>query len=186
MKLENSFEVPASREAVWKVLNDVPRIIPCMPGAELTETISENEWRGKMAVKLGPIALQFGTEITREQAEEKTYQGRLHVKARELRGRGGATATVESSLAESAAGTTVTIVTDLALSGTVAQYGRGIVADVAGLLTSSFASCIAIQLADAPEEEKQAAVAAQAKAIPGLRLGLGALWRSLRRLLIRR
>jgi carbon monoxide dehydrogenase subunit G len=157
-----------------------------MPGAELAEVVDENTWKAKLSVKLGPIALQFGTDVRREEVDEAARRVTLQAKARELRGRGGAQATIASALEASEAGTHVTIVTDLSLQGAVAQYGRGVVADVASQLTKRFADCIASQLADAPEEEKQAALEQQSKPVSGLRLGLGAVLRAFLALLRRR
>src|SRR3954454_5698757 len=135
MRLENSFRVPAPAEEAWKLLNDVPAVVPCMPGAELTEVVGEDAWKAKMHVKLGPISLQFLTDISREEADEAAKRVVLAAKGREARGRGGAQARIESTLADEAGGTNVTIVTDLSLQGAVAQYGRGIVGDVSAQLT---------------------------------------------------
>jgi carbon monoxide dehydrogenase subunit G len=146
VRLENSFEVPATPEQAWELLNDVPRVVPCMPGAELTEVVGDNEWKATMHVKLGPIALQFGTDVTRQAADEAARTTTLQAKARELKGRGGATAIIESSLEPVGSGTKVTIVTDLSLQGAVAQYGRGVVADVSNQLVKRFADCLAEQL----------------------------------------
>lgn len=183
MKLENSFEVPASRQQAWDLLMDVPRIVPCMPGAVLDETVSENQWKATMSVKLGPIALQFATEITREGVDEAAGTVTLNAKAREKRGRGGAQAAIVSSLTEVESGTRIDIVTDLTLSGAVAQYGRGIVADVSQQMVGKFADCLKGQLAAETPEEAAAVVAEhQAKPVGGLSMGLGALWRSFLRL----
>jgi len=178
--LENSFEVPAPPERAWALSNDVPRIVPCMPGAELTEVLGENAWKATLHVKLGPIALQFATDVTREEADAAARRVVLAAKAREVRGRGGAQATIESSLAAAEGGTRVSIVTELTMQGAVAQYGRGVVGDVAGQLTKRFAECVAQQLGD----ERPAP--AQATPVGGLRLALGALWRSFVRLFRRR
>jgi hypothetical protein len=104
----------------------------------------------------------------------------LGTKARELRGRGNAQATIESSLREAEGRTEVEIVTELTLQGAVAQYGRGIVGDVSAQLVRSFAECLQAQLVAAPAEA-QAAVAAQSKPVSGLSLGLGALARAILR-----
>jgi carbon monoxide dehydrogenase subunit G len=177
MRLENAFDVPARPEHAWRLLNDVPRVVPCMPGAELVEVTGENAWKAKLHVKLGPIALQFLADIAREQMDEASGRVVLAVKARESKGRGSADATLESRLAPAGEGTHVDIATELALRGAVAQYGRGIVADVAGNLTEQFARCIAAKLAEASAEP--ASVDPQAPApVGGLRLMLGALWRS--------
>jgi carbon monoxide dehydrogenase subunit G len=146
MRLENSFEVAAPPDRTWRLLNDLPAVVPCMPGAELEQTVGENAWKAKLQVKLGPIALQFAADVTREEMDEQAGRVVLAVKAREVRNRGSADATIESTLAARDAGSRVVIVTDLTLRGTVAQYGRGIVPDVARQLTAEFADCIAGKL----------------------------------------
>jgi carbon monoxide dehydrogenase subunit G len=203
MKLENDFTVPASLEDAWELLNDVPRIVPCMPGAELKEVVDENRWKALMHVKLGPIALQFDTDIERQEADEAGRRVVLSAKARELRGRGGAQAKIESSLVDAAEGTQVKISTDLNLQGTVAQYGRGIVADVSSQLTDQFAACLASKLtaepaaaeaapanggatADAAASAPAQAPAQRVKPVGGLRIGLRAIWRSFLSLFRRR
>jgi uncharacterized protein len=181
MRLENSFEVPAPPEAAWDLLMDVPRVIPCMPGAKLDETVDDSNWKATMQVKLGPISLSFATDVKREEADEAARRSRLSARARETRGRGAAQATIESSLAASdGGGTKVDLVTDLSLTGAVAQYGRGIVADVSSQLVTSFADCLKAQLTAAPEAA-QAATEAQARPLSGLSLGFGALGRSIGR-----
>jgi carbon monoxide dehydrogenase subunit G len=177
MRLENSFEVPASPERAWELLNDVPRVIPCMPGAELTEAVDDTHWKAVVHVRLGPIALQFDTEIERTAADASTRRAVLAAKARELKGRGGAQATIESTLEPAASGTSVTLVTDLTLQGPVAQYGRGIVADVAKTLVGRFADCIASQL---QQTSPTAATPAPAvKPVGGVGLAFAAFWRRL-------
>jgi carbon monoxide dehydrogenase subunit G len=180
VKLENSFEVPAPPEQAWALLMDVPRVIPCMPGAELTETIDDTHWKAKLRVKLGPIALSFDTDVAREQADEAARRTRLSASARETRGRGSARATIDSSLAEANGGTRVDVVTDLSLTGPVAQYGRGMVQDVAAQLTRQFADCLQQQLS-AP-----GAAPPPARPVGGLRLGFGALLRAIARLVRRK
>ncbi len=150
MRLENEFTVPAPFDQAWGLLNDIPRVVPCMPGAELTEVVDENTFKANVHVKLGPISLTFVSDITRDAVDEAAGVVTMTSKAREQKGRGGATATIQSSLQADGTGTKVTIVTELALSGTVAQYGRGIVADVSNQMVKQFAGCIAAQLAAAP------------------------------------
>jgi uncharacterized protein len=178
VRIESSFDVPVAPEKAWDLLMDVPRVIPCMPGATLTETIDDSRWKAKMSVRLGPISLTFDTDVTREVADETARRAVLSARAREARGRGAAQATIESTLAALDGGTRVDVATDLTLTGAVAQYGRGIVEDVSQQLVTSFADCLRAQLVAAPEQA-QAAVAAQAKPVGGLRLGLGAVWRRL-------
>jgi carbon monoxide dehydrogenase subunit G len=150
MRLENSFEVPAPPERAWALLLDVPRVVPCMPGAELTETVDETHWKARIAVKLGPMAMTFGADVAQEQVDEAARRVVLSTKARELKGRGGATATIQSTLEPFDGGTRVAVVTDLQLSGPAAQFGGPVVKTVAGQLTDQFAACLQGQLADEP------------------------------------
>jgi uncharacterized protein len=150
LKLENSFNVPASPEQVWDLLNDVPRVVPNMPGARLDEVVDENTWKATMAVKLGPVALEFAADVRREASDGLARRTTLAVKAREVKGRGGATATIESTLEPDGDGTAVTIVTDLHMHGAVAQYGRAVVPDVAGQMVTQFAANLAASLDESP------------------------------------
>ncbi len=181
MLVENSFEVSASRAQAWELLMDIPRVIPCMPGAELTETVDESNWKAEMGVKLGPISLKFATDVARAGADDEAGVVELSAKAREMRGRGGARATIRSSLTELDGSTRVDIATELALSGAVAQYGRGIVHDVSAQLVEQFAECLQKQLAGT-QEEADAAVAEAAKPVSGGAVGFRALLAALKRL----
>ena len=180
MRLENSFEVPAPPEQAWELLLDVPRVVPCMPGAELKETVDDSNWKADVAVKLGPVSLQFATDVTREQVDEAAKRVTLSANGREKRGRGAARAKVESSLAATNGGTRVDIVTDLSLTGPAAQYGRGMVADVSSQLVGRFADCLKAQLEATPAEAEQA-VAEAGRPVSGLRLGFAAFLRSIGR-----
>lgn len=181
MRIENSFEVPAPPEAAWELLMDVPRVIPCMPGATLAETVDDDHWKAKLAVKLGPIALSFDADIAREEGDPAERRAVLSTRARESKGRGSANATIESRLAAANGGTRVDIATDLQLAGAVAQYGRGMVESVASQLTASFAECLKAQLVAPPSGAAPAPPPAQAKPVSGLSLGLRALIATLTR-----
>jgi len=150
MRLENSFEVAAPADAAWRLLTDVPTVVPCMPGAELVEVVGANAWKATLHVKLGAIALRFLADVTREEMDEAAGRVVLAVKAREARGRGSADATMDSLVADVNGGTRIDVTTELTLRGAVAQYGRGIVADVASQLTTRFADCLARKLAETP------------------------------------
>ena len=175
MRIENVFEVPAAPDTAWALLTDVPRVVPCMPGAELERTVDESTWEVLQRVKLGPISLQFRSEVTRTKMNETDRRIVLFVDAKEVRGRGGAEATIESSLDAVESGTRVTIVTELSLQGSVAQYGRPVVGSVAEELARQFAACLASML----ETEAPSAPPANVKPVGGLRLLFGTLWRRL-------
>jgi carbon monoxide dehydrogenase subunit G len=181
MRVENVFEVPAAPDTAWALLTDVPRVVPCMPGAELERTVDESTWEVLQRVKVGPISLQFRSDIRRTEMDEVDRRAVLSVNAKEVRGRGGADATIESRLVPAGEGTRVTVVTELSLRGAVAQYGRPVVGSVAEELTKKFATCLASMLeveksSDSPTASSPPSVA---KPVGGLRLFLAALWRKL-------
>lgn len=186
MQLENRFEVPASPETAWALLNDVPAVLPCMPGAELLEVVDSDRWKARLRVRLGPISLQFLADLSRETTDPEHRRAVLSLKAREAKGRGSADATITSLVERANAGSTVSIVTDLELRGPLTQYGRVVVAPVAEQLTEQFAACITKKLTPTNEPAEEAAQQATtsvmaAEPIGGLRLLLAALWRSLTR-----
>jgi uncharacterized protein len=181
VRIENSFEVAAPPEAAWELLMDVPRVIPCMPGATLDEVVDDAAWKATMQVKIGPIALTFATDVRRAEVDQGARRVRLAAKAREMRNRGGASATIESTVAGTDGGTRVELATELTLSGAVAQYGRGTFQAVSSQLVESFAECLQSQLTAAPEEAR-AALEARAKPLAGLSLFFAALRRRVGRL----
>ena len=133
--IENGFDVDASVDAAWALLEDVPRVVPCMPGATLERTIDDSTWEVLQRVKLGPISLQFRTEVRRTSSTRRRRRATLAIKAREVRGRGGAEATIRSALSTVDGEQRVDIATELTLQGAVAQYGRPVVGSVAEELT---------------------------------------------------
>lgn len=187
MELENRFDVPASAEAAWALLNDVPAVLPCMPGAELVDVVDGDTWKARLRVRLGPISLQFLADLSRERTELEERRAVISIDAREAKGRGTARATITSTVEEAPVGARVSIVTELALRGPLAQYGRPIVAPVAEQLTQQFAACISRKLAanggehaqDA--EPQQPAPSSEGSKPIGLRILLGAVWRSITR-----
>src|SRR3990170_558726 len=98
MEIENSFEVPAPVEQVWSFLLDAERIVPCMPGAELTETIDDSNWKGKVTIKLGPVSLNFAGKVTMVERDDATHRAVLKASGMEQRGKGAASATITSTL----------------------------------------------------------------------------------------
>jgi carbon monoxide dehydrogenase subunit G len=185
LKLENSFEAAAPPDKVWALLMDVPRIVPCMPGATLDEVVDDSHWKATMKVKLGPIGLTFATDVERTEVDEANRRVKLGANARETRNRGRANASIQSSLTPVDGGTRVDITTDVSLAGTLAQYGRGMIEDISTEMVTSFANCLQAQLGES-KEEAEAAVAAQAKPISGLSLFFGSIWRRIGRLFGRR
>jgi uncharacterized protein len=141
MELTNEFRVAVPPERAWSVLTDVERIAPCMPGAELQEVDGE-EYRGVVKVKVGPITAPYKGKATFVERDEAARRAVLLAEGRETRGQGNATATIAATLAPDGDGTLVSIVTDLAVTGRVAQFGRGVLADVSAKLLDQFVACL--------------------------------------------
>ncbi len=181
MQLENTFTVPASPDKVWTYLLDVERVVPCMPGAEITGVVDEKTWKGKVSVKLGPVSLSFAGALQMEEADESGKRVVLKAKGTETRGKGAISATVTSRLEPAEGGTKVAIVTDLTISGAVAHYGRGMIADVSQKFTDQFAQCLAAQLGNSGDGATGEAQPPAPQAVSGVQLGLCALWRALGR-----
>jgi len=142
MRIENSFTVSLPAEDAWKVLLDVERIAPCMPGAELQE-VAGDEYRGIVKVKLGAITAQYKGAVRFAEVDEVGRRIVLKAEGRETRGQGNASATVTATLTDAGEGATrVAIETDLTISGKIAQFGRGVMADVSAKLLAEFAGCL--------------------------------------------
>jgi uncharacterized protein len=160
MEFDNSFEVPLPPAEAWKVLLDIKRIAPCMPGAELTEVVDQSTYRGKINVRLGPVALTFAGVVKFEQINGQAYTARVAAQGTDAKGRGGANAASVFRLEPAGVGSKVVVHTNLALSGAVAQYGRGvgIIQATAAQLMNQFATRLKEQL----EQERSSAPAPRA------------------------
>ena len=137
MELTHEFEVAVPVAEAWAVLTDVERIAPCLPGAELKE-VEGDEYRGVVKVKVGPISASYRGAAHFEELDEATHRAVLKAEGRETRGQGNASATITATLSESGSGTKVQVATDLSITGKVAQFGRGVLADVSGKLLDQF------------------------------------------------
>lgn len=146
MELSSSFEVARSLEDTWAVLTDVERIAPCLPGAKLQEVEGE-EHRGIVKVKVGPITAEYKGVATFTEKDDSSHRAVLEAKGRDTRGAGNASAVITAQLAAVDENTTsVTVDTNLTISGKVAQFGRGVMADVSAKLMGQFADNLAAML----------------------------------------
>ncbi|MFT5485545.1 MAG: carbon monoxide dehydrogenase subunit G [Paracoccaceae bacterium] len=153
MDFDNSFDVPLPPAQAWATLMDIERIAPCMPGAELTEIVDDKTFKGKVSVRLGPVALTFQGKASFEDVDNDVHKATVKAQGADAKGRGGANANVAFHLEPSDTGSTVKIHTDLQLSGSVAQYGRGagMIQDLASQIIGQFAKNLAAQIeADQP------------------------------------
>jgi carbon monoxide dehydrogenase subunit G len=141
MELTNEFRVEVPVERAWEVLTDVELIAPCMPGAQLQE-IEGEEYRGVVKVKVGPITAQYKGAAKFVEKDEAAHRVVLRAEGRDTRGQGNANATITATMAPDGDGTKVAVVTDLTVTGRVAQFGRGVLADVSSKLLGQFVDCL--------------------------------------------
>jgi carbon monoxide dehydrogenase subunit G len=144
MELTNEFTVPLPPDRAWGVLTDLERIAPCLPGARLTE-VEGDDHRGEVKVKVGPITATYKGVARFVERDEAAGRAILRAEGRDAR-QGSATALVTATLAPEGAGTKVTVVTDVTVAGKVAQFGRGVLADISVKLLDQFADCLDEQL----------------------------------------
>ena len=138
MELNNDFEVNAPVEKAWAVLTDVEKIAPCLPGAQLQE-VEGDEYRGIVKVKVGPITAQYKGAATFIEKDDANHRAVLKAEGRDTRGAGNASALITAHLQAVGDRTKVSVSTDLTVTGKVAQFGRGVMADVSAKLMTQFA-----------------------------------------------
>lgn len=203
MQIESRFKVPLPPDRAWAVLLDIPRIAPCMPGAKLLSVEEGGKaFLGEVQVRLGPVLLAFKGRAEIVAMDEAAKNATVRAEGRDTKGRGGASADVAFSLQPVGAETEVVIVTELNLSGSVAQYGRGagMINDLANHLIGQFAGNLRQEIeASAPQPQAEAAEAAasgadhaeaprpsapprEAAPISGFSLFFGVLWARIKRL----
>jgi uncharacterized protein len=178
VKLEQSFEIDAPLDDVWRALIDVEFVAPCLPGAAITGRDDDGSYRGTFTVKLGPTTAAYNGVLKIEDIDEAAHRATLHARGTDKRGQGGATATIVNTLSEAGdGGTRVEAVTDFTITGRLARFGRGgMIEDVSNRLLRDFAKCLQERLASdagpaeedtpAPATEAPAAEAAPAEAAP--------------------
>ena len=192
MLIENAFTVAAPIDFLWNYLRDVEKIAPCMPGAELTEVVDDENWKGKLNAKFGPVSMSFAGTVTIESRDDTAHRVVLSAKGMEQKGKGAANAKVTSWL-EPGPGdgvTTVKMEADITLTGAAAQLSRGLLPEISKKLTQTFADCLQESMgAEQTSREGDAAAAASAsgaasvpakpvtaKPVGGIGLGIAAIW----------
>jgi uncharacterized protein len=182
MLIKNAVEVAAPADKVWQFLQDIPQVASCLPGAALTEDRGGDSYAGSVAVRMGPVRLQFAGTADVTERDEQGRRLVVRASGAEARGRGQAAMVVTATLAQAGRGTRIDVTQDLQLSGAAAQYGRGMIADVSSVLMRDFAANMADRIGRAERGESPEQIAA-ATAVParGLSLALRAAWMALAR-----
>lgn len=173
MEFDNTLEVSLPPAGAWPVLLDVRRIAACIPGAELTEVVDERTYKGRVAVRIGPVALSLVGQARLEEVDDANLRARIKVQGSDPKGRGSTDGVIEFRLEPVGAGTRVLIHSDVKLAGSIAQYGRGagMIQSVASQLIAQFGSALKVQI-------EQPGSAPAPRAISGLTVVGKAAWDS--------
>jgi carbon monoxide dehydrogenase subunit G len=180
MLIKNDFEVAAPVDQVWRFFEDIPQVATCLPGTELTENLGDDRYKGRVSVRMGPVRLQFAGTADITERDEAARRVVVNAAGAEEKGRGQASMVVTAVLARAGRGTKVSVTQDLQLSGTAAQYGRGMISDVTAVLMRDFSVSLADRI-DAAERGVSSAEMASATPASGFTLGMRAALMALRR-----
>ena len=180
MLIKNDFEVAEPIDKVWRFFDDIPQVAACLPGAELTDDLGDDRYRGRVAIRVGPVKLQFAGTAEIKERDDASKRIVLDANGADEKGRGQAAMLVTATLASTGTGTNVEVAQDLQLSGAAAQYGRGMISDVSSVLMRDFATNMQnrITAIDRGVSADQVSGAAPAS---GLGIGLRAAWMALKR-----
>jgi carbon monoxide dehydrogenase subunit G len=185
MEFDNTLEVPLPPDEAWTVLLDIRRIASCIPGAELTEVVDAQTYKGRVAVRIGPVAMSLIGQARLEEIDSANHKARVKAQGADPKGRGSADSVIDFRLEPAGNGTRVLIHSDVKLAGLIAQYGRGsgMIESVASQLIAQFGSALKAQIEQSRSRPAAAAEVAPAppKPVSGLTLIARALWDSIAR-----
>lgn len=180
MLIKNSFDVAQPLEKVWAFFDDIPQVAACLPGAELTDDLGDDTYRGTVGIRMGPVKLSFAGTARITERDDTAHRIVVDAAGADAKGRGQASMGVTAVLAAVTGGTRVDVAQDLQLSGAAAQYGRGMISDVSSVLMSDFATNLQNRIAAIERGESVQAVAA-ARPASGFAIGLRAMRMALAR-----
>jgi len=174
MLIKNEFEVAEPVEKVWQFFENIPQVAACLPGAELTEDLGGERYKGTVAVRMGPVRLRFAGTADITERDEAAKRVVVHASGADEKGRGQANMVVTATLTRAGRGTKVGVTQDLQLSGAAAQYGRGMISDVSAVLMRDFSANMQNRIERIERGESPEADTAQVAAASGFTLGLRA------------
>jgi len=159
--ITSDFEVAQPVDKVWKFFDNIPQVASCLPGAELTKDLGDDKYEGLVAIRMGPVRLQFTGTADITERDEAAKSITVHAAGADVKGRGQAAMVVGATLSPKGRGTLVAVSQDLQLSGAAAQYGRGMISDVSAILMRDFAAAMQdrIERLDRGESAEQLAAA---------------------------
>jgi carbon monoxide dehydrogenase subunit G len=156
LQLENEFVVEAPIEPTWETLLDLERVAGCLPGATIEPAEEPGTYQGSMKVKLGPVTMNYKGTARLESVDEPTRTAVFAVQGKETRGQGSASATIRNHLVEENGSTRVLVETELSVTGRPAQFGRGIMQDVAASMLGDFSKRLSDLMSEHGADEAEA------------------------------
>jgi carbon monoxide dehydrogenase subunit G len=183
MLIKSSFEVAQPVDKVWRFFDDIPQVAACLPGTELTDDLGDNKYNGKVAIRMGPVKLQFAGTAAIKERDDAAKRIVVDAAGADEKGRGQAAMQATADVTPARGGSKVDVALDLQLSGAAAQYGRGMITDVTQILMRDFASRMQARIEAA--DRGVAVDAAAAKSASGFTIGLRAMRLALARVLRR-
>ena len=180
MLIKTDFDVAQPVDKVWHFFDDIPQVAACLPGAELTEDLGDEKYKGKVAVRMGPVKLQFAGTAEIKERDDAGKRIVVDAAGADEKGRGQAAMLLTARLTQVAGGTKVSVDQDLQLQGAAAQYGRGMISDVTTVLMHDFAANMQRRIAAI--ERGESVEMKNAEAAGGVGIGVRALVMALSRL----
>ena len=180
MLIKTDFDVAQPVDKVWHFFDDIPQVAACLPGAQLTEDLGNDRYEGKVAVRMGPVKLQFAGTAEIKERDDAGKRIVVDAAGADEKGRGQAAMLLTARLTQVAGGTKVSVDQDLQLQGAAAQYGRGMITDVSTVLMHDFAANMQRRIAAI--ERGESVETKSAEAAGGVGIGLRALVMALSRL----
>jgi uncharacterized protein len=182
MLIKSGFDVAQPVDKVWQFFDDIPQVAKCLPGAELTDDLGDDKYNGRVAVRMGPVNLQFVGTAQIKERDDAAKRIVVDASGSDQKGRGQASMLVTASLVAAVGGTRVDVVQDLQLSGAAAQFGRGMVADVTAVLMRDFATNMqtridALDRGLSPDQIESRSASGFAIALRAARMALGRVLR---------
>jgi uncharacterized protein len=179
MLIKSDFDVAQPIDKVWTFFQNIPAVAACLPGAELTDDLGDDKYLGKVAIRMGPVKLEFAGTANITERDEANKRIVVDAAGADEKGRGQASMLVTAKLVTAGQGTKVDVTQDVQLSGAAAQYGRGMISDVTAVLMRQFATNLQNRI-DAAERGDTGALASAAPA-SGFAIGLRAMMMALAR-----
>jgi uncharacterized protein len=185
--IASDFEVAEPVDKVWHFFDNIPQVASCLPGAELTKDLGDDKYEGRVAIRMGPVRMQFTGTADITERDEAAKRIVVHAAGADEKGRGQAAMVVGATLSAKGRGTKVSVTQDLQLSGAAAQYGRGMISDFSAILIRDFSVNMQdrIERIERGETAEQIAAAASGSSVRGFSIALRATRMALMRVFAR-